>query len=190
MNILHYFARFFKKRTKQLRGQSWKTEQYTCAGTIFTDGKLILAGYQPHKRVPFITGIGGSKYENETYLETAIRETLEELFEFETIPQALLYEIQFTVPPKRTLQNKNYSMVVYTFTDLETILGLFCKYELTSKVYDEIPKTLFDVLFRRNTCETAEISHVCILPFVAHRSNRPFVDKHFVKDIQLLLCQS
>ena len=81
-------------------------------------------------------------------------------------------------------------MVVYTFTDLEEMLRLFSKYELTSKVYDEIPKTLFDVLFRRNMCETAEISHVCLLPFVAHKSNRPFVDKHFVEDIQLLLSVS
>jgi 8-oxo-dGTP pyrophosphatase MutT (NUDIX family) len=47
------------------------------AGCIFTDGNLILAGYQP--KGPYISGIGGSSFDGEEPIVTAMREVMEEL---------------------------------------------------------------------------------------------------------------
>ena len=58
------------------------------AGIMFTDGKLVLAGY--NSKHLFISGIGGKIKENETPILTAVRETVEELFELEEIPGRLL----------------------------------------------------------------------------------------------------
>ena len=52
---------------------------YKGAGCIFTDNNLILAGYHPFKKTPYISGIGGGKQKNETYIITALRELVEEL---------------------------------------------------------------------------------------------------------------
>ena len=56
------------------------------AGIMFTDKNSVLAGYSSHKLA--ITGIGGKKKGDETAIQTAIRETVEELFELEEIPKA------------------------------------------------------------------------------------------------------
>jgi hypothetical protein len=65
----------------------FKQTQFTCeaAGIVFTNGTHILAGYQPRKKNPHISGLGGSKQKDESYMQTAWRETLEELFELKDI---------------------------------------------------------------------------------------------------------
>ena len=154
-------------------------DNYTSAGTIFTDGRLILAGYQPHKM--YISGIGGSKKPHETYTETALREMLEELFEINKIPGPLISDIVNTVKPQKVLQNKQYVMLVYTFTDLDRILELLSKYDLSSRAYDTIPTTLLELLFSRKFHEKNEISHLCLLPLI-----RSSIDSYLLEDIKLL----
>lgn len=198
----------FTRRLKSLltRGKTQKVYQrlvntnakdltkYKAAGSVFTDGKLILAGYQPKKRKPFISGIGGGKEASETYMDTAVRETLEELFEFKEIPEKLKQEIQTHVIPQRILQSGPYIMVVYTFDGLEEILKLVKKHNLNSPLYDFIPTTLLDLLFKRkldissnNLFFKPEISHLCLLPLVQHSKSNPFVDAYFIEDMPLLL---
>lgn len=168
--------------------------KYKAAGSVFTDGKLILAGYQPKKRKPFISGIGGGKESGETYADTAVRETLEELFEFKEIPEKLTKEIQSEVVPQRVVQSASYVMVVYDFSGLEQILKLVKKHNLNSPLYDFIPTTLMDLLFKRkldmsstNLFFKPEISHLALLPLVNHPRGTPFVDSYFIEDMPLLL---
>jgi len=168
--------------------------KYKAAGSVFTDGKLILAGYQPKKRKPFISGIGGGKEAGETYADTAVRETLEELFEFKEIPEKLTKEIQSEVIPQRVVQSASYIMVVYDFDGLEQILKLIKKHELHSPLYDFIPTTLMDLLFKRkldvsseNIFFKPELSHLALLPLVNHPKQIPFVDSYFIEDMPLLL---
>ena len=61
------------------------------AGIMFTNGSLVLSGYSQHKNK--LTGIGGKKENNELPYETALRETMEELFELKEIPTELYKNI-------------------------------------------------------------------------------------------------
>ena len=171
-------------------------DQYKAAGSVFTDKKLILAGYQPRKRKPVISGIGGKKEEGETYIDTALRETLEELFEFKLLPKELLNEIKSSLVPQKIIQNGDYIMVVYTFNDLELMLRIIQKYKLKSVLYDTFPKTLMDLLFKRklsfegenaNLFFKPEISYLALLPLVEHNKANPFVDLYFIEDMPILL---
>lgn len=168
--------------------------KFKAAGSVFTDGKLILAGYQPRKRKPFISGIGGKKEEGETYMDTAVRETLEELFEFKEIPEKLKEEIKSEVVPLRVVQSASYIMVVYDFDGLEQILRLIKKHNLNTPLYDFLPTTLMELLFKRkldvsseNLFFKPEISHLALLPLVKHAKANPFVDSYFIDDMPLLL---
>lgn len=168
--------------------------KYKAAGSVFTDGKLMLAGYQPKKRKPFISGIGGGRESGETYMDTAVRETLEELFEFKEIPEKLTEEIKTEVIPQRVIQSASYIMVVYTFEGLEQILHLVKKHSLNSPLYDFLPTTLMDLLFKRkldisseNLFFKPELSHLALLPLVRHPKSIPFVDAYFIEDMPLLL---
>jgi len=160
------------------------SEGYKAAGSVFTDGKIILAGYQPRKRVPTISGIGGKKEDGETYMKTAIRETLEELFEIEVSAQ-LISELE-VIPPQKIVQNGSYIIAVYTFNDLENMLKFIKRKGLTSKLYDIMPSTLMELIFNRKLVENPEISHLALLPLVKH-GDAPLVDKYFIKDMPILM---
>ena len=164
--------------TRRLRSRSYKA-----AGVVFTDGHLILAGYQPLKATPFISGIGGSKEEGETYKETALREMVEELFETSVAP-ALLAELKKCTShsPRKVFQG-TYVRLVYTFEDLVDMLAVMKKH-IKSPLYATFPLTLMDLLFQRHVKGKSEISHLCLLPVVKHEAGAPLVVSYFVKEMR------
>ena len=135
------------------------------------------------KATPFISGIGGSKDEGETYKETALREMVEELFET-SVPPALLAELKTCVShsPRKVLRG-TYVRLVYTFEDLVDMLAIMKKH-IKSPLYATFPLTLMDLLFQRRVKGKAEISHLCLLPVVKHDSGTPFVVSYFVKEMR------
>lgn len=129
------------------------------AGMLFTNDKVILAGYQrkwwDKKETKFLSGFGGSQEGNESYLRTAIRETLEELYEFfiipknnrnnknkikincdnlqkASIPENILLEIEqnipYTVEDKTEGKSFEYVFFKYNFEDLTKILKIVHKH--------------------------------------------------------------
>lgn len=159
---------------------------YSAAGCFFTDGRLFLAGYQPNKKRPCISGIGGGKKKGEAPQQTAMRETLEELFHLKKLPQKLIHRLIQLVPTKTT-QNGSYIMYIYTFTQLEEILGLCIAAGIESPLYTSIPQTLSDLLLHRKHNKKAEISHLCLLPLVKHNSEYPFIYLGLFRDIATIL---
>lgn len=160
-------------------------QPYNSAGIVFTNGTHFLAGYQPNKRKPFISGIGGSKNLAEKFLETAIRETIEELFDV-IVPCKLIFKIIDKLEPKKVIRNNDYMMVLYSFDDLKTFLKI-CYKNIKSPIYNSIPRTLDDLLFKRKPTKTSEISQLCLLPIVDHPLELPFIDKNLVTDIKLFI---
>ena len=155
---------------------------FKAAGVVFTDGKLILAGYQPLKKSPFISGIGGSKEPGENYTETALREMVEELFEV-TPSAELIADLRMLRRPNSILHTGIYVRLVYTFEDLEAMLKLMKTYSPKSPLYDTFPETLMELLFERRPKVKVEISHLCLLPVVKHEASTPFVVPYFVKEM-------
>ena len=158
--------------------------EFNAAGTIFTNGTHVLAGYQPNRPNPCISGIGGKREGDEEFLHTALREMLEELLciydESELL--ASLKELE----PRRILKHRKYMMVVYSFDDLEKMLEIVKNSGITSQLYDEIPLTLSTLIFKRLS-KKSEISHLSILPLVKHGRDMPFIESYFLKDLQMLL---
>jgi hypothetical protein len=170
-------------------------DTFTAAGVVFTDGQRVLAGYQPKKKKPFLSGIGGGRDEGETYVMTAVREMIEELYELRDIPKkkyAPLYkDIVERVVPNKIVQSGTYIMLIYTFKDLDAILKITKRHGLSSPLYDTMPTTLMDLIFKRKPFydgdKVPEISHFAILPVVRHPKEHPFVDPYFIEDMDKLL---
>jgi len=169
---------FFTRKAKKIYPDDIP---YKAAGTVFTDGKLMLAAFQPHKKIPVISGIGGKREEGERPIYTAIRETLEELFEFKFIPAELIEKIIKTIPPKKIIRNGSYVFAVYNFKDLISILKLVKR--RTSPLYKRMPTTLDDLLFNREVTTKAELSHLSLLPLVPDLK----IDVNLLEDIPQIL---
>uniref|UniRef100_A0A6C0B2X9 Uncharacterized protein n=1 Tax=viral metagenome TaxID=1070528 RepID=A0A6C0B2X9_9ZZZZ len=148
------------------------------AGIMFTDGKFVLAGYNPMKF--HISGIGGKIEEGETAIHTAIRETLEELFELETIPEdltAILYE---TLTFDTVFSSNGYTNFIMDFRyDLEVIFNAISKFDVRSRVYSTIPQTLEQLLMTRIVVPEAELSHLMLIPCIYNIG----FDMSFINDI-------
>ncbi len=156
---------------------------FLAAGCIFTDGNLILAGYQPTKLAPIISGLGGKREGDEFLEETAIRETVEELFEIKTLPSGLVQRIERDCVPRKILQNGAYGIIVYNFKDLDKILRICSSYKIVSPLYTKFPRTLDQLLFGRLQGSLAEVTHLALLPFVSEQ----VIDPSFIEDMQILL---
>lgn len=146
------------------------------AGCFFTDGQYVIAGYQPYKKK--ISGIGGKKKEGESFHDTALRETLEELFEMHIQPPAIVDELKM-IPLRSIYNNSGYTNIVYTFKDLLKILNIINKHGYKSRVYPEFPLTIEDLISKRLLIPDCEISNLMLLPLTENL----VIDPLFVKDI-------
>ena len=156
------------------------------AGCVFTDGKHVLAGYQPNKKKPGITGIGGHREGEETYLQTAYRETIEEIYNVTNtqIPIGLIDKLIQQMKPQKIKMKKGYVIVTFTFTDLEMFLKLCRKSGLRSPLYAEMPRVLIEVIQGRGYDLKAEISTFALLPVVkSHQKLKHFVNPLFLQDM-------
>lgn len=157
--------------------------KYNYAGSFFTDQKLVLCGYQQNKKIPNLSGFGGKKEDiDKTYIETAIRETIEELFDIKPDRDTIKY-INHNVIYKRLVIQNNYYMLVYTFDDLEIMLDILHKKEITSKLYTDFPKTISELIFNRNFNVKSEISYLCLLPLKENIS----INFELIQDINSVL---
>lgn len=149
-------------------------------GCVFTNGRVILAGYQPHKKIPVITGLGGKRNENEDPIETAWRETIEELFEIENIPEEIL-KICIEMKPENTIERNGYIQFIYNFGVLERILQECYIKGIQTSVYKQFPFTIQELLLERIEDEKAEIETLALVPI-----KNQTIAKHFIKDIQII----
>jgi 8-oxo-dGTP pyrophosphatase MutT (NUDIX family) len=158
------------------------------AGCFFTDGKLYLAGYQPKKKNPYITGIGGHVEVGENEFEAALRELIEELFEIHPVPKDLLKELLAKYVPQRRVCNNSYTIFEFTFNDLESILKDLESHKIQSPLYNTFPTTISELLFQRliKNDINPEITHLVILPFVDHPLEKELFAPCLRLDVHLL----
>jgi hypothetical protein len=161
---------------------------YFGAGCIFTDGIHILAGWQPRKRNPGLTGIGGAKHKDETFLTTAYRETLEELFHLKSVPPQLINYLKVHLRPKKIIESNGYVSAVFDFEDLNHMLKLCKKMGLTSVLYEKFPTDLMTLLRKRKFLDTTEVEILGLLPVVKEfpPKRRIYVRDDLLRDMEKL----
>jgi len=133
------------------------------AGIVFKSETHVLMGHQPDKQM--ISGIGGKPMGNETLIETAFRETIEELFGFQ--PSKLLIEVltdNFGFKPE--VRNGSYTMFIYTIDELLRFLYVVKSHSGSSPYYANFPTSVESLLYDRRTPLAAEVRHLCMVPII------------------------
>lgn len=153
-------------RTYEVRTVSAFVE-YKAAGCVFTNGVVILGGH--HRDKNSISGIGGKKnYMDMDYVDTAWRETLEEIFGW-VVSRELLEHVRNHMPPGKEIYYPTYKYVAlcYTFDDLQYLLKILAAFpELPpTEFYERLPTHVGDIfLLRHNPRSYFEIKQLCLLP--------------------------
>ena len=149
------------------------------AGILFTDERMVLAGCRSNG---VITGIGGKKKNDETPYKTAVRESLEEIFELKVIPEELLADVYGKINSYNVVSGA-YTIFLCTFCDLKEIIDIVRSYDVTSAVYDELPRSMEDLLLNRHPSDKSEFSHLVLLPYFCNTR----IENYFLKDIKMFL---
>jgi len=159
--------------------------KYSSAGVLFTNGTHILGGYQPKKEFPCISGIGGKRELRDTsFLFTAMRECLEELFAIPDNLSQYIELIQENVTPLRVVDLGGYINSIYSFIDLERMMDILHGAGVVSPLYPVFPRTLNELVYTRRVSEDQEITHLAILPSIPSHGDYPFVSREFIKDMK------
>ena len=158
---------------------------FSAAGTLFTNRSHVLAAYQKDSSNPTVSGIGGKREGSETYMETAMRETVEELFGLNKVSYGLICKLAIVLKPLNVQKINSYVLVVYSFNELEKIIETVRREIKTSPVYLVFPKTVSDLVLKRvsDVHPAPEIMHLAILPIVKNS----ILDAEFVEDIRIVL---
>jgi hypothetical protein len=180
-SILNFFRRLTRRKSPERK--IYPEVPYKAAGAVFTNGTHLLAAYQPYKEPATISGIGGSKEPGETVLYTAIRETLEELFDYKDVSVKMIEAIIESVPYKKIIKNGSYVFLLYTFDDLVKILRIVKGFKVASHLYKVFPLTLNDLVFSRILDPSVELTHLAILPLVTGLK----IDKNLMDDIPQII---
>lgn len=155
------------------------------AGLLFLDAIHVLGGWQPTKKIPIISGFGGSLKPEEDWQTAAVRETLEELFDIETPPLEIITQIKEILfssssRPQRICISDNYTYAILYFSDLITILNIVSDSGIQSPIYPNgIPLTLSDLIFNRIFTPKSEVQQLVLLPVDQHIK----LDPYFIEDI-------
>ena len=155
---------------------------YMGAGILFTNGDIILCGYEPNKKIPAIYGLGGKKEKSDTtFYHTAFRETFEELFG--VVPLNGMIELIVSLnPPKKIFKKDDYIMLLYNFDDLTEILKI--ANEIKSPFYTKMPKTIEELLLKRNCKIPSEMTHLCMIPVIVPT---PTISRNLGNDMKLII---
>ena len=186
LQLRQWIGKFFPRPAEPVKLPT----EWEGAGCIFTNGNVLLGGYQPHKAPPSISGIGGGREgDDRSVFHTAMRETLEELFNLKGVNAALIDTLYRKLPPVKFLVTDvpgwgAYVAIMYTFKDLETILRM--REIPRSDLYVRRPLTLQDLLLKLTVRADIELSHLCLLPVVDHNTGASFVSEELMNDIATL----
>ena len=141
------------------------------SGCLFTNGSHVLAGWQKG----YLSGFGGKKESGESWIETAWRETLEELFELAPKPiQTLIPIILKRTKYSNIIRQDQYTAFVYSFKVLEEVLMIIKAHRVVSPLYRRFPTTVSELVFGRKQRPPTrvirgavpEISTLAILPLL------------------------
>jgi hypothetical protein len=134
------------------------------AGIVFKSETHVLMGYQSDKQM--ISGIGGKPIGSETTIQTAFRETIEELFGIQPSRWLLDSLLRYFSKSGNTVMNSGYTMFIYSLDDLVEFLCLMREFVGTSPYYVEFPVNIEDLLLTRRAPLTVEVTHLCLIPLI------------------------
>lgn len=160
-------------------------DSFEAAGVIFTNRHFVLAGWQPRKSMPKMSGIGGMRNGSEPYVVTALRELVEELYGCAEVPIALIHKLMTKFEPIAVFKNDHYVNVIYSFEDLEGMLAAINKAGIKTYFYEKPPQTLVDLIFKRKKSAVAEVESLTILPLDLFKNG--CIDPDFQMDVSILI---
>ena len=163
----------------------YKMDAVFGAGILFVSytGGSVLAGFHP--KLGRWSGFGGKCHENELYIDTAVREVVEEIFGIFSLSPAILSELgKCVVSAPRN--DGGYMLFIEPIDTLLNMCEVLRKNAQISPYYQTIPSSLDSILVPRHVNYSSEISKLLFFAFRDIQDIRYLFTDEFYQDIQSL----
>ncbi len=149
------------------------------AGIFFSDERHVLSAYQKRHNTLIVSGLGGKQEPQDVSIYyTAIRETLEELYDIQP-SDGLINRVMHAIHPTMTIQAENYTTFYMSFEQLNRIMQIVA--EVTqSPIYRQMPHTIHDLISNRRPLPSSEVSALALQPM----ESMAVQDREFMHDIE------
>ena len=141
----------------------------TSAGCLFLENNTALCGYAP--KYGTYTGFGGKSLHGELPIETAIRETLEELYGINP-SKKIIYDLVNLLKQYPFDERKGYYFLICSFEDIGIFYRILQKHSVTSPYYKELPTDIDELIKNRLPDFEAEIYDLSIKPIDSDEIHR------------------
>ena len=149
------------------------------SGCIFIQNTYVLCGFTP--KIARYSGFGGKpKSPTELTRETAIRETLEELFGIESSSEIIDRIVEAT-RDRPLIERDGYAIIVLSINDIEIFSSELIHLSLLSPYYKEIPTKFTDLISKRILCEKQEVTELKLIDMVSDEKKNN-IDPELIKD--------
>ncbi len=147
------------------------------AGIFFSDDRHLLAAYQKKHGNIIISGLGGKQETSDpTLYYTAVRETLEELYDIKP-STGLINQIIHALKPHVTIDFEEYANFYLSFNQLNLLMEMVAA-DTVSPIYRTMPRTLTELIQNRRSLPSSEVSALALMPMECAQ-----IDPEFNQDI-------
>ncbi len=148
------------------------------AGIFFSDDRHLLAAYQRKNDKLIISGLGGKQEASDpTLYYTAVRETLEELYDIQP-STGLINQIIHALKPHVSLDVEGYANFYLSFEQLNRLMEMVAA-DTSSPIYRAMPHTIIELIQNRRPLLNSEISALALMPMESNAQ----IDPEFMGDI-------
>ena len=155
-----------------------KPQPIRAAGIFFSDDRHLLAAYQRKNGRLLISGLGGKQEVSDpTLYYTAVRETLEELYDIQP-STGLINQVIHAVKPHVTIDVEGYANFYLSFDQLNSIMEMVAA-DTHSPIYRAMPRTLTELIQNRRPLPNSEVTALALIPMEANAH----IDPEFNHDI-------
>jgi hypothetical protein len=157
------------------------------AGIIFTSNDTILVGFKNINENWLVSGFGGKKEDGELYYQTAIRETMEELYEVPITKEIIEY-IANTLTIIKAVDNEGYILMICDISQLKVFMLAGINFQLDTPIYDTLPYSTLSLIGNRKNRQFIEYKFIGFLPISMIVSNiTPLnIDPNLISDIKYI----
>jgi hypothetical protein len=149
------------------------------AGLFFSDDRHLLGAYQRKNGHLIISGLGGKQEASDpTLYYTAVRETLEELYDIKP-STGLINQVIHALKPHVTIDFEGYANFYLSFDQLNLLMEMVAA-DTASPIYRTMPRTITDLIQNRRPLPNSEISALALMPMESNAQ----IDAEFNNDIK------
>jgi hypothetical protein len=157
------------------------------AGILFTSHNTVLVGYKIVNDNWQISGFGGKRNEDETYYQTAIRETLEELYEVPITNEMIDYVVR-RLEYTKVVNNNGYILIICKLSKITEFMLAAVHFMFDTPLYETLPYSATALIGERNDKFSSEFHYLGFMStkLIVSKTGSVDCDPNLISDMEYI----